>query len=99
PGALGHDPREGEGQGSERQGRPRAVHDEVAGVRGGRQEDRLGGMRRHRVAGLLAAAVVTAAGCGGGDDTSADAKPATTATVAEPNGKITVEYDVPSDEV
>jgi hypothetical protein len=57
-------------------------------------------MRRQRVAvAILAAAALAAAGCGSGDDTSAGAKPATTATVAEPNGKITVAYDTPSDEV
>lgn len=48
---------------------------------------------------LLAAAALAAAGCGSSDDTSSAAKTATAATTAGPNGKISVVYDEPSDDV
>lgn len=56
-------------------------------------------MRRQRVTVILAAAALAAAGCGSSDDKGAGSKAATTATVAEPSGKITVDYDMPSDAV
>ena len=59
-------------------------------------------MRRHRVAAaaILAAAALAAAGCGSGDDEPVAAKTATTATApAGPDGKITVVYDEPRDNV
>jgi hypothetical protein len=54
-------------------------------------------MRRQRVAGIVTAAALAAAGCGSGDDASSGAKTAT--TTAGPNGKISVVYDEPSDDV
>ena len=60
-------------------------------------------MRRHGIAALavLAAAALAAAGCGSSDDGArGDAKTATTATApAGPNGKITVVYEEPNDDV
>ena len=53
-------------------------------------------MRRLVVAAIAAAAALAAAGCGSGDDKSSSTK---TATTAGPNGKISVVYDEPSDDV
>ncbi len=62
-------------------------------------------MRRHRIAALavLAAAALAAAGCGSSDDdATSDAKTTATGTAtapAGPNGKITVVYEEPNDDV
>ncbi len=56
-------------------------------------------MRRHGLAAILTAAALVAAGCGSSDDTSSAAKTTTATTTAGPNGKISVVYDEPSDDV